>query len=87
MPDAGATETGHHRRELQPLGGFGIDKVACCLGRFFHLFRGALADPFRVPIFPDVGRHDRLVPLIDIVANRLPNQMVGDRECGKPVVR
>ena len=51
--------------------GLGIDEVTRCLTRFFHVFRRALPDAFGVSIFPDVRWKDRLMPFIDIIANRL----------------
>jgi hypothetical protein len=50
------------------------------------MLRRALADTFGISIFPDMRWENRLMSFIDIIANRLSNQMVGDRESCKAVI-
>ena len=46
----------------------------------FELFGSALADTFRITISPDRWWENGLVTLIDEIAHRLTNQMVGNSE-------
>jgi hypothetical protein len=47
-------------------------------GGVFHLFGSALTHTFGFAIAPDVIGDDALVPRVDIVTYRLPDQMVAD---------
>ena len=50
-------------------------------GGVLHLLGGALAYALRLAVAPDPGGQDVLVPLVDrVVADRLADQVVGDRE-------
>src|ERR1700674_5853510 len=46
--------------------------------RVLHSRRGSLAHAFGVAVSPDLRRQDRLVALVDSVAHRLPDEVVGD---------
>src|SRR5208282_1900425 len=87
VPDASPGDTWHDSGKFKATGWFRIDEVSCGLRRLDHLFRCALANPFGVSIFPDLRRQNRLVPFIDIVADSLSDQVVGDGERGQPIVR
>ena len=51
-----------------------------------HLPRGALAHAFRIAVAPDVRRQDRLVALVDQVADGLADQVVADGEALQAVL-
>ena len=51
-----------------------------------HLLGGATLHAIRLAVAPDVRRHDALVPLVDPVAHRLPDEVVADREHLQPVL-
>ena len=59
--------------------GLGIDEVPRP-EPFFSCARRTLPDRFGVSISPDLRWKDRFMPFIDIVANRLSDQMARDRE-------
>ena len=48
-------------------------------GGVFHLFDGPLIDAGRIAVAPNIRRHNSLVPLVDDVEHRLPDQMSADR--------
>ena len=47
---------------------------------------GPLAHALGIAVAPDVRRQDRLVPLVDVVAHRLADEVVGDREAVEAVL-
>ena len=76
MPDAAAGESiDHPNAEL--LGG---------AGGVFQFLGRSLIDSRRVAITPNVIRKDRLMPLVDVVQDRLANQMRADRVALQPGV-
>src|SRR3569833_3542478 len=56
-----------------------VEKAAGGLGGRDQLLRGAFAHPIRLTVAPDVGRQNRLMPLVDEIAYRLADEVVGDR--------
>ena len=69
MPDARAGEPIHlPNAELRG----GASRVG-------DLFCRALADALRITVPPDVGRQGRLMPLVNWVAHRLPDEVGRDR--------
>ena len=55
-------------------------------GRVHHLLGGPLPDSLGLAVAPDVVGQNQLVPLIDQVANRLPDQVVGDCPDFQPIL-
>ena len=88
MPDRGAGEAVDHRGELVLVlaAGFRVQEKAGGLAGLDHLQRRALADTFGLAVAPDIRRQDRLVALVDIVADRLANEVAGDRVGSEAVV-
>src|SRR5690606_34756725 len=84
MPDARPREAVDDGGKLLASGA-GVDEPPTRLPRPDHLLGGTLADAFRIAIAPDVGRKDQFVPLVDRIADRLPDQMVRDRVRGEAV--
>jgi hypothetical protein len=77
MPDRRAGEAVDDRVDDRPIGS-GVEKLPGGPRRGFHLFRRAAADALRVAVPPDRIGEDRLVAVVDPVADRLPDEMVGD---------
>jgi hypothetical protein len=78
LPDRRAGEADHRVHAELGRGPRGVLQV---LGR-------PLPDTFRIAVAPHPRRHDRLVPEVDrVVADRLADQMVGDREDLQVVLR
>ena len=69
VPGRRAREPGHHVH-TEPGGG---------AGGVLHVVGGPLAHPLGISVAPDVRRHDRLVALVDRVADRLADEVVADR--------
>ena len=61
----------------------GVEKSAACACSQFQLFGSALADTLGITISPDHWGENGLVTLIDEIADRLTNQMIGDSKCGE----
>jgi hypothetical protein len=66
--------------------GLGVEERARGLGRGDHLLGGPLAHALGVAVAPDVGRQDGLVALVDVVADRLADEVAGDGVAGQAVV-
>ena len=55
-------------------------------GGVHHLLGGPLADGLGLAVAPDVLGQDQLVPLVDQVADRLADQVIGDGPDLQPVL-
>jgi hypothetical protein len=66
--------------------GFRVEKGARGFACRHHLLGRAPAHALRIAVTPNFGRQDRLVPLVDQVADRLANEMVRHGEAGQAVV-
>lgn len=80
VPDTRSGEPGDHGGKVEILTGLRIEKSTAGPGGQLELLGRALADSFGIAITPDLRREDGAMSLIDIVANRLSNQMIGDGE-------
>ncbi|MFT3787570.1 MAG: hypothetical protein QM770_15625 [Tepidisphaeraceae bacterium] len=85
VPDRRAGEAVHDGGEAD-LVRAGVAEQAGGLRGVDHLLRCAFADAFGIAIAPDVGRQDALVTLVDVVADRLPDEVRADRDAGQAVV-
>ena len=88
MPDGGAgkaVDDGGGAFLAAEAGGLRVHERACGLAGLDHLFGGAFADAFRFAVAPDIGRQDALVPGINVVADRLADEVAGNRERGEAI--
>lgn len=81
MPDRGTGEAVHHGGELVLVlaAGLRVEEQAGGLAGLDHLLRRAFAHAFGFAVAPYVRRQDRLVALVDVVADRLADKVAGDR--------
>ena len=88
VPDRGAGEAihGHRKLVLITAAGLGVEKRARGLAGGDHLLGGALADAFRIAVAPHFRGKDGLVPVVDVVADGLTDEVVGNGITGQPVV-
>src|SRR5579864_970517 len=84
MPDARPGESVDDRRESRRLRRR-VDEGAARLGGVDQLLAGPLLDALSAAVPPYVGGEDRLVPLVDGITDRLPDQMIGNGKCLQPV--
>src|SRR6516162_9050154 len=82
MPDAGPGKSGNHSWKLGALVRLGINEIARRARCLDHMFSGAPAYAFRIAIFPDLRRQNLSMPSIDIVADSLPDKMIGNCKSG-----
>src|SRR5512147_41290 len=54
-------------------------EIFCGMSGRHHMLLCAFAYALRLAVTPDVGREDRFVTIVNIVADRLANQVVADR--------
>src|SRR5690606_42045053 len=59
---------------------FRVDELAAGFRGVGHVFGGALADPFGIAVAPDAVGKNRFVPFVDVVTDRLADQVVGRSE-------
>src|ERR1700751_1861102 len=85
VPDRGTGKPADHRRKTQILVRFGVEKISAGSRRSFHVFCCTLPHAFGMPITPDLRRQDCLMAFIDIIANCLACQMVGNTKGGQPI--
>lgn len=91
MPDRGAGESIDHSlagasRVIFHVGLAGIDKFAAGFGGIDHLLSRTLTDPLGLAIAPDMRRQDRLVTLVDGVADCLAHEVGRNRVATELVV-
>jgi hypothetical protein len=77
VPDGGTSEAVDDWVN-DSLVGAGIEELTRGASGCFHLFGGALADAFGLTVAPDLGGEDSLVALVDGIADRLPDEVVGE---------
>src|SRR5262245_59634164 len=77
VPNTRATKAGDHGGKIQVAMRLRVEKAAAGAGGQFQLFGSALVDTLGITIPPDRWGENSLVTLIDEIADRLTNQMVG----------
>ena len=82
MPDGGPGKAVHDRGE-HLLVRAGIEEPARRAGRVLDFLGGAATHALGIAVTPDVVRQDRLVPVVDQVADRLPDQVRRDGVAGQ----
>ena len=88
MPNGGTGEAIDDGWKVIPLlsSWFQVEKLAASLGGLDQFSSSSPTNTLRFAIAPNIGRQDRFVTFIDVVANRLADEVIGDREASEPVV-
>ena len=88
VPDARAGEAVDDGGKIivRPAARLGVEKCPRGLRGERQLPGGPLAHPLGIAVAPDVGRQDRLVPSVDVVAHGLADEVTRDRVAGEAVV-